>query len=376
MLRVSVGWLFVGGLVLGLALGCGSSVEGESGAGASSSSGAGSSGAGASGATGGSGLGAGTGGTSASGGMGTGAGAGGPVGSCSDAPPPGAATPPPPPTYAGTCPTITTGSNTIQSSGNNRQFLAVLPSDPQPGKSFPLVFLWHWLGGDATGFLEQGEVQSAADEYRFIALIPEKKGDVQFTWPMDALSSSARAEEEMVFFDDMFACVAELFPIDVNCVSSTGVSAGALFTAQLAGGRGEHLASIMSLSGGVGGVVKPWKTPAHAMPAMVLWGGRDDFCVAVDFAQASHELEKGLEADGNFVLECIHNCAHSTPPFDVPDGYPTFAPLWMFALDHPYWLPEGHSPYEGGLPVGYPEWCAVGAGNASERVGVCDGSQC
>ncbi|MCB9705336.1 MAG: hypothetical protein H6711_25905 [Myxococcales bacterium] len=303
---------------------------------------------------------------------------------CGQEPPPGAVLAPPPPTYGGACPVIELGflegddtaPNEIMTAGGPRRFAVVAPVEIKDGEELPVIFMWHWLGGSAHDFYERSEVASVVEELRFIAVIPESKGDVLFKWPFTSLDTDARLEEEFEFFDDMFACVAELFPIDVNCVSSTGVSAGALFTAQLAGGRGEHLASIMSLSGGVGGVVKPWKTPAHAMPAMVLWGGRDDFCVAVDFAQASHELEKGLEADGNFVLECIHNCAHSTPPFDVPDGYPTFAPLWMFALDHPYWLPEGHSPYEGGLPVGYPEWCAVGAGNASERVGVCDGSQC
>ncbi|MEZ4445364.1 MAG: hypothetical protein R3B72_40195 [Polyangiaceae bacterium] len=307
--------------------------------------------------------------------MGTGAGAGGPVGSCSDAPPPGAATPPPPPTYAGTCPTITTGSNTIQSSGNNRQFLAVLPSDPQPGESFPLVFLWHWLGGDATGFLEQGEVQSAADEYRFIALIPEKKGDVQFTWPMDALSSSARAEEEMVFFDDMFACAVEQFDINENCVSSAGVSAGALFTsAVLAGGRGQYLSSFVSLSGGVGGpAIKPWGNPDHKMPAIVLWGGSSDNCLGLlSFEQLSGNLEQGLTSGGHFFVECIHNCGHAKPPFEPPPGKHTFAMMWEFMLDHPYWLEAGESPYlQTGLPEAMPEWCGIGPGSATPRTGPC-----
>ncbi len=304
---------------------------------------------------------------------------------CSMSPPAGAQVAPALPKYGGSCPTIETGYdlmsdtavNVISSSGADRNIAVIAPHDHQADEVLPGVVMWDWRGGSAKDFYERSEVQDAANVQRFIAVIPEAKGDVLFKWPFTILDTDARLEEEFVFFDDMLACVAEQFNVEANCVSSTGVSAGALFTGQLAGGRGQHLAAIMPLSGGVGGgTVKPWKSSAHKMPALVLWGGRDDFCVAVDFNKASMELEDGLIADGHFITECIHNCGHSTPPFDVPMGYTTFAPLWMFALDHPYWLDDGESPYGGGLPDGYPEWCAVGAGNATERVGECAGSEC
>ncbi|HGG57930.1 MAG TPA: hypothetical protein ENK31_09065 [Nannocystis exedens] len=305
---------------------------------------------------------------------------------CGQEPPPGAEEAPPVPTFGGICPTIELGflegeevaPNEIATAGGPRRFAVVAPEDIGEDEQLPVIFMWHWLGGTAFDFYQRSEVESAVSELRFIAVIPESKDDVLFKWPFTSLDSDARLEEEFAFFDDMLGCVDELFPIDVNCVSSTGVSAGALFTAQLAGGRGQHLSAIMSLSGGVGGVVKPWKTSEHTMPAMVLWGGPDDFCVAVDFDQASQALEVGLVEDGHFVLECVHNCQHSTPPFDVPMGLPTFAPLWMFALDHPYWLEDGDSPYAatGALPSGYPEWCAIGAGNAEIRVGDCGPDQC
>lgn len=304
---------------------------------------------------------------------------------CRHAPPPGAELAAPLPTYAGACPIIETGydlaedeaGNVVMSSGAARRFAVIAPEDIGVDEALPVIFMWHWLGGSAKSFYERSDVQAAADLHRFIAVIPEAKGDTLFKWPFTVLESDARLEEEFVFFDDMLACVAEQFVVDHNCVSSTGVSAGALFTGQLAQGRSERLAAIMPLSGGVGGTVKPWNGAKHKMPAMVLWGGPEDFCVAVDFDAASKELEKGLASDGHFVVECVHNCAHSTPPFETPEELSTFAPLWMFALDHPYWLDTGSSPYvKGGLPVGYPEWCAVGVGAASIRVGECAGSEC
>ena len=223
--------------------------------------------------------------------------------------------------------------------------------------------------------IDQGDVQAAADTYRFAAIAPEAKGDVQFTWPMDALSSDAGAEEELTFFDDMLACAAEQLNINPNCVASTGVSAGALFTdAVLAGGRGQHLSSIVSLSGGVGGpAIKPWSDSAHNMPAIVLWGGPTDNCLGLlSFETLSLTLEQELEDDGHFMLECIHNCGHSAPPFDVPAGQTPFSMMWEFMIDHPYWLNDGDSPYLNGLPPNMPDWCAVGPGSATPREGACD----
>ena len=307
---------------------------------------------------------------------------------CGDTPPEGAVLAPEIPAYGGTCPVIETGfmegqaynvvSQTVAGKMYDRQFLVIAPEDLKPDERLPVIFLWHWLGGEAKDFYDRGDVQNAVNEKRFIAVIPEARDDVLFKWPFTVLDSQESLEGEFEFFDAMLACVNEQFNVDKDCVSSTGVSAGALFTSQLAGGRGDVLASFMSLSGGTGGgTVKPWTQPNHKLPAMVLWGGPNDFCVAVNFQQTSQDMEKHLQENGHFVLECIHNCNHSTPPFDAPAGMTAFAPLWDFVLDHPYWLEPGDSPYlNGGLPDSMPDWCAVGVGNAVPPAGTCDQNEC
>lgn len=307
---------------------------------------------------------------------------------CGDPPPDGAELAPEIPAYGGSCPTIETGymdgqafnvlPQTVDGQTFERKFLVIVPEDLQDDETLPVVFLWHWLGGDAQDFYDRGDVQNAANQKRFIAVIPEARDGVLFKWPFSILDPQSSLDAEFQFFDDMLSCVHEQFNVDKECVSSTGVSAGALFTSQLAGGRGERLASFMSLSGGTGGLtVKPWTTPEHKMPAMVLWGGEGDFCIAVDFAATSKDLEKNLTAGGHFVVECIHNCNHSTPPFPVPEGMTTFAPLWDFFLDHPYWLGPGESPYnDHGLPASMPDWCAVGVGNAVPPAEPCDKNEC
>ena len=301
----------------------------------------------------------------------------GPV-DCRDEPPPGAQVAPPLPTYEGVCPELMPGLNAIDSSGNLREFLLIVPEDLDPTERLPVIFLWHWLGGDAQGFLEQGDVQNAVDQFRFAAVIPESDSSLLFRWPFTILDPESRVEEEYRFFDDMLACVGEQLNVEPNCVSSAGVSAGALWTSQLASGRGEHLSSFMSLSGGTGGaVVRPWGGTSHAMPAMVLWGGDMDFCIAIDFSNTSQIMEQDLSDEGHFILECIHNCSHSAPPFEVAEGETAFAPLWSFVFSHPYWLAPGDSPYlSTGVPPEMPEWCGIGMGSATERVGECGPDQC
>jgi predicted esterase len=280
--------------------------------------------------------------------------------------------------------------NTIMSMGNNRRFILVTPTTMMPGERLPVLFMWHWLGGTATRFLTQGNVQAAVNQNRFVAVIPEKKGDVvigipgvrtvDMVWPYLTTVSAARVNEELTFFDDMLACVSAQFTVDQDCISSVGVSAGALWTSQLLQLRSTRLASAIVLSGGIGPAsplpalldVSGWRTsPApRPVPTLVLWGGATDTC-ALNFQTASRALEMRLVANNSFVMECIHNCGHDVPP--VEDPTLGVAALYRFAFDHPYWLEARESPYIArGLPMDMPRWCSIGPGSATLRTGMCD----
>lgn len=306
---------------------------------------------------------------------------------CGDPAPAGAPEPAPLPTYSGgTCPTLVAGVNTLRSSGRDRRFILVVPATAAAGPR-PLMFMWHWLGASANSVLSRGKVQEAADRMHFLAAIPEKSPDIVITipfvgsfdpaWPYLTLTSEARTEQEAVFFDDMLACIAAQYPVDRSCVSTFGVSAGALWSSQLVQRRGNRLASALILSGGVGpatGVaqveIKGFTSPAHKVPTLVAWGGATDQCGA-NFETASHNLENGLRAGGHLVMECVHNCGHAEPPIDDATGLQV---LYNFAVDHPYWLAAGESPYQvRGLPMGTPSWCSLGVGSATARTGACNG---
>jgi poly(3-hydroxybutyrate) depolymerase len=304
-----------------------------------------------------------------------------PIGTCADEPPPGAEQAPDPPSYSGgACPTLTPGTayNVISTSGQDRQFVLLAPDNPQPGETFPLAFMWHWLSGTGEQFAGIIGGQQTANETRTIMVFPTGVDAIPANWPWSSANNTdpTLLPRGLLLFDDILACVSEQFPVDKNCVSSVGVSDGALWTSQLAGQRGQYLSSILVLSGGVGpdpnGLLLPWTPSPHAMPALALWGGTTDVFAVVMFDQAMRNLEAGLQQGGHFVVECIHNCGHGVPPLEPVEGQSLFTPLFRFVTDHPYWLPDGVSPYTTeGLPLGMPPWCAIGVGNAIARTDPC-----
>ncbi len=324
-------------------------------------------------------------------------------GSCFDEPPEGVElAPEPKPFSQGECPELEPGFNTLEYTDPDclggewnpmcdddweREFMLVVPEDLEPDEHLPVIFLWHWLGGSADSFYERGEIQKAVDTQRFLAVIPEEKGDLQFRWPYsrEVELDMERVDEEAEFFDDMLSCVADQYYVNNNCVSSAGVSAGALWTVQLVMQRGEYLSSFLSLSGGVGEeseelldieTILPWTGSEKDVPGIVLWGGESDWCI-VDFHEASLRLEDELVDDGHFFVECIHNCEHAEPPIEAEDDLSRYAGLWEFVFDHPYWVSGGTSPYqEEGLPESVPDWCGVGPGSATIREGECEPHSC
>jgi hypothetical protein len=283
------------------------------------------------------------------------------------------------------CPTIQPGENTIISSNVTRTFQAVLPANRQPGEVFPVIVMWHWLRGSSQDFIDTGMIQAAADDQRFIGILPDNiETKVALTsfdvdWPFDITQTQARMNQEFTFFDDMLSCAEQQFAVNLNCVSTVGVSAGGLFIDQLIQARSQTLSSFVSLSGGVGDtIIKGWTGAARKLPGIVLWGGKGPptmttkdilgrFGIGMDFSVASQTLETGLTHDGHFLIECVHNCGHAVPPLVAPPGQSQFAGLWEFLFNHPYWLPTGTSPYQQSGLLDLPEWCAIGQGNAVPR---------
>ena len=305
---------------------------------------------------------------------------------CHEGPPEDADPAPEPPEYSGDqCPSIEIGRNTMESSGTEREFVVVAPDGYDFDEPIPVIFMWHWLAGTADSFIERGELQKATDTLDFLAIVPESVDGDPLQWPYSTSDAhdEERYQEELTFFDDMLSCADTSFDINNQCVSTAGISAGGLWTSQLASQRSDYLSSFIALAGGVGepndgnAIVRPWEPAERKLPGIVLWGGPTDICLTLDFQQTSQTMERQLENQGHFFLECIHDCGHTQPPSDPAEGEAIMSGFWQFTLDHPRWVQEGTSPYtHGGLPNSMPDWCDIGRDSAQIRDGECEPDEC
>ncbi len=270
----------------------------------------------------------------------------------------------------GTCPPIAGGPTSdeglnegFMTAGEERAFRLIAPEAYDGSEPWPLVFAWHHLNADGDEFVGKSEMEMATEELHFLGVVFEEKPDAYwFNWPFIEVWG---AEEELVFFDDLLACIGAQYNVDPYQVHGIGVSAGGLWLTYLSTTpRVQHLASVMTLSGGLGSIPWVWEMQyapqPHKFPAFTLDGGPEDTFV-IDFQEATWRYRDELLADDHFVIYCEHTAGHDMPPMEPPqEGQTTFWSLWQFMFDHPYGLAPGESPYLAtGLPEHYPEWCEI-----------------
>jgi hypothetical protein len=271
----------------------------------------------------------------------------------------------------GACPTLvfgtdgTSGRNLqFRSAGDSREFVLLVPTNYTPTKKYPVVFGYHWLNASANSVIRDAELTSAIEQYQFIAVVPENlmNGSTkayQFDWPF---VETPAAPKELTFFEDLLACVGQQFSVDLARVHVFGASAGGLWTTYLSTTpQVARVASVFTISGGLGEVLGVWRIPFVAQPnkfpALIVWGGPTDW-LGVNFDQASKRYRDALKTDGHAVFTCEHSAGHGIPPWAAPiDGGTRFPMFWDFFRDHPLGLPAGSTPYAGGLPSTFPMGC-------------------
>lgn len=257
----------------------------------------------------------------------------------------------------GVCPTFSVGENTLTSGGTERRFILFVNGEPQGA---PVVFAWHWLEGGPLELLATAGLLNLTD---VIVVAPFAAGDKTFTWDATA---PPQGNADLRLFDDLLACLDAQFNMDRDRVWTTGMSAGALWSAYLLQYRSRFLAAAALLSGGEPdpSVAPPYRAPETDIPVLLAWGGEDDvFRVPganfvhndgdpemFSFARASEALSLKLRADGHFVVHCVGAQGH-TVPFDA------FDIIWPFLRDHPRGVsPE---PWAGGPPDDASPSCAI-----------------
>jgi poly(3-hydroxybutyrate) depolymerase len=247
----------------------------------------------------------------------------------------------PAPEYSrGDCPQLGDGNNSFATGSTSYDVIVELPADPEGA---PVLFVWHWLGGTASQILEWVGFSSLADEGA-IVIAPESSGSA-YEW---SSFGPGAGNADLLLFEDLLACAADQWNVDMDRIYSTGMSAGGLWTSYMTMWESEWLAATAPLSGGVNSAV--YRQPDEPIPVLLTWGGAGDVYGTFSFDVANREFSADLLADGHFVAHCIHNEGHNPPTGSA-------GMVWRFFQDHPKGVSP--DPWADGVPSGMPSYCGL-----------------
>lgn len=255
------------------------------------------------------------------------------------------------PSVNGPCPTFSEGDLTFNPKGTTARKARVWIGPEAQTKSGPLVFYFHGTGmspSDATWSIGSKNIQEIKTMGGMV-VAPYSSG-VQYEW---YIANGDDREDDALVVDEIVACAVQQVGIDARRIHATGMSAGGMITCDLALRRASYLASTAPMSGGF----SPWNpVPTNADPsnksaAMVIHGGTSDtWGSSLKYKELSEKFRDEIVQNGGFAFICDHGQGH-TVPMDAIDS------VWRFFKDHPWNTVP--SPYAGGLPAGFPSYCAV-----------------
>jgi predicted esterase len=251
----------------------------------------------------------------------------------------------------GACPTLTASDKvSFSSAGQERELRIWLPEEVTAGLG--VVFVWHPLGGTSRYMNQWLDLEGFAAEYNVVVVAPDSRDDNLFEW--DFWTDQTY---DVTMYDDLRTCLSQELDVDLTRFSSTGMSAGALWTSELAQIRGDTLATILTFSGGTSDEFFPYQTGAGSFPALLAYGGESDQYNAgvttLHFDESTLDFASHLYEDGHDVVLCNHEGGH-----DIPDEGRDMMATWMLpqAYDQP-------NPFADGDLTGLPDYCQVYAGS-------------
>jgi predicted esterase len=254
------------------------------------------------------------------------------------------------PKATGTCPEFAaTGKITVTPAGIPPRDVQIWVSDAAKTKDGPLIFYWHGTGSspvlEPPYGLGQKNIDAVVAEGGIVAAAYHDPAAGDFPW---FLTIGSGKEDDLIVADEVLACAIDKVGVDMRRIHSIGMSAGGLMTTQMSFRRSGYLASVVTYSGGELGSPE-MQDPDNKFAAMIFHGGATDH-VVIDFQPISEKYRDDLKAQGHFAFICDHGMGH-TIPVDAVDS------VHQFFVDHPFGtVPD---PYEGGLPAGFPSYCAL-----------------
>ncbi|GGP75426.1 hypothetical protein GCM10010278_62040 [Streptomyces melanogenes] len=155
-----------------------------------------------------------------------------------------------PTTGCGKAPTLTSGTHTISSSGQNRGYILRVPANYDQNHPYRLVFGFHWLGGTANEVDSGGTDGYNWSYYGLRRLADGANNSTIFVAPQGINNGWANSGgQDLTFVDDMVRQLETGLCIDTTQLFSTGFSYGGAMSYALACARATVFRAVAVYSG-------------------------------------------------------------------------------------------------------------------------------
>jgi poly(3-hydroxybutyrate) depolymerase len=150
----------------------------------------------------------------------------------------------------GKAPTLTSGTHSIQSSGQNRSYILRVPSNYDNSHPYRLVFGFHWVGGTAND-VDSGGTDGYNWSYYGLRRLADSAGNgTIFVAPQGISNGWANSGgQDVVFVDDMLRQIEAGLCVDTTQIFSSGFSYGGSMTYALACARPTVFRAVAVYSG-------------------------------------------------------------------------------------------------------------------------------
>src|SRR5581483_8489003 len=150
----------------------------------------------------------------------------------------------------GKAPTLTSGTHTIQSSGQTRSYILRLPANYNSSNPYRLVFGFHWVGGTANDVDSGGTDGYNWSYYGLRRLADNAGGDTIFVAPQGISNGWANSGgQDVTFVDDIRNQIEAGLCVDTTQIFATGFSYGGAMTYALACARATVFRAVAVYSG-------------------------------------------------------------------------------------------------------------------------------